>query len=90
MSTTSQSHAMSMNKLCLIIVVSVGAILICPPAKANTVYLSEKKFNEKVDRAHAECANVDLDFSNKFRKQILLLKSLFCRGTIIYHYFFNV
>jgi hypothetical protein len=29
--------------------------------------LPETKFNEKVDRAHAECANIDLDFSSKFR-----------------------
>ena len=58
---------MSMNKLCLMTAVMIGANLIYPPAKANTVYLSETKFNEKVDRAHAECANTDLDFSSEFR-----------------------
>ena len=58
---------MPMNKLCLMIAVMIGAHLIYPPAKANTVYLPETKFNEKVDRAHAECANIDLDFSSKFR-----------------------
>ena len=57
---------MSMNKLCLMTAVMIGANLIYPPAKANTVYLPETKFNEKVDRAHAECANIDLDFSSKF------------------------
>ena len=51
-----------MNKLYLMIVVMLGANLIYPPAKANTVYLPETKFNEKVDRAHAECANIDLNF----------------------------
>ena len=44
----------------------IGANLIYPPAKANTVYLPETKFNEKDDRAHAECANIDLDFLSKF------------------------
>tara|TARA_B100001173_G_C15871039_1_gene497280 strand:+ start:439 stop:669 length:231 start_codon:yes stop_codon:yes gene_type:complete len=58
---------MPMNKLYLIIVMMIGANMIYPPAKANTVYLSETKFNEKVDIAHAECANTDLDFSSKFR-----------------------
>ena len=58
---------MPVNKFCLMIAVMIGANLINPPAKANTIYLPEIKFNEKVDRAHAECANIDLDFSNKFR-----------------------
>ena len=49
------------------IAVMVGANLINPPAKADTIYLPETKFNEKVDRAHAECANIELDFPNKFR-----------------------
>ena len=56
-----------MNKSYLMIVVMIGANLIYPPAKANTVYLPETKFNEKVDRTHAECANIDLDFLSKFR-----------------------
>ena len=56
-----------MNKLFLMTVVMIGANLIFPPSKANIVYLPETKFNEKVDRAHAECASIDLDFSNKFR-----------------------
>jgi hypothetical protein len=62
-----QSHGMPMNKLYLMMAVMIGANLINPPAKADTIYLPEIKFNEKVDRAHAECANIDLDFSNKFR-----------------------
>ena len=53
---------MPMNKLYLMIVVMIGAHLIYPPAKANTVYLPETKFNEKVDRAHAECALSTLIF----------------------------
>ena len=57
-----------MNKSYLMIVVMIGANLIYPPAKANTVYLPETKFDEKVDRTHAECANIDLDLSSKFRK----------------------
>ena len=56
-----------MNKFYLMIVVMIGANLIYPPAKASTVYLPETKFNEKLDRAHAECASIDLDFSSKFR-----------------------
>ena len=56
-----------MNRLYLMIVVMIGAHLIYPPAKANTVYFPETKFNEKVDRAYAEWANIDLDFSSKFR-----------------------
>ena len=62
------SHAMPMNKLFLMIAVMIGANLIYPRAKANTVYLPETKFNEKIDRAHAECANIDLNLSSKFRK----------------------
>ena len=49
------------------VAVMIGANLIYSCAKANTVYLPETKFNEKIDRAHAECASIDLDFSNKFR-----------------------
>ena len=60
-------HGMPMNKFYLMIVVMIGANLFLPPAKANTVYLPETKFNEKVDRAHSECANTDLNFLSKFR-----------------------
>lgn len=62
-----QSNGLPVHKLFLMIAVIIGANCIHSPAKANTVYLSEKKFNEKVDRAHAECANIDLDFSSEFR-----------------------
>ena len=68
-----------MNKLYLMIVGMIGANLIYPPAKANTVYLPETKFNEKVDRAHAECANIDLDFSNKFRSCLNMKAVLFAK-----------
>ena len=67
MGHTGHSHNIQMKKLPLIIVVMIGANWICLPAKANTVYLPETKFNDKLDRAHAECANIDLDFSSKFR-----------------------
>ena len=49
-----QSHGMPMNKLYLMIAVMIGANPINPPAKADTIYLPKIKFNEKVDRAHAE------------------------------------
>ena len=49
------------------IAVMIGANLIYPRAKANTVYLPETKFNEKGDRACARCANIGLIFSSKFR-----------------------
>ena len=55
-----------MKKLHLVIAATIGASLVFPHAKANTIYLPEFKFNEKLDRAHAECANIDLDFSSKF------------------------
>ena len=67
MRQTGQSNCIPVNQLFLIIAVIIGANWIDLPAKANTVYLSEKKFNEKVDKAHAECANIDLDFSSEFR-----------------------
>ena len=31
------------------------------------MYVSEKIFNEKFDKAHAKCANFDLSFSSEFR-----------------------
>ena len=67
MRQTGQSNGIPVNQLFLMIAVIIGANWIDPPAKANTVYLSEKKFNEKIDKAHAECANIDLDFSSEFR-----------------------
>ena len=66
------------------IVVMIGANLFLPPAKANTVYLHETKFNEKVDRAHAECANIDLDFSSKFRNCLnMRLEDTFIDSSIV-------
>ena len=66
MRQTGQNYGIPVDKLFLMISVIIGANWIYPPAKANTVYLSEKKFNERVDRAHAECANIDLDLSSEF------------------------
>ena len=57
---------MQIKKLHLIIAVIIGVIMIYLTAKANTVYFPKFKFNEKLDRAHAECANIDLDFLSKF------------------------
>ena len=51
-----------MNKLYLIIVVSIGSNLMYPPAKTNSVGLSEK-IKSKVGRVLAECANIDMDLS---------------------------
>ena len=67
MGHTGHSHSMQMKKLPLIIVVIIGANWICLPAKANTVYLPETEFNEKIDRAHAQCASIDLNFTSNFR-----------------------
>ena len=53
---------MSMNKLYLIIVVSIGSNLMYPPAKTNPVGFPEK-IKRKVDRVLAECANIDMDLS---------------------------
>lgn len=58
---------MPVNKFCLMIAVMIGANRVNAPARTNTIYLPEIKFNEKVDRTHAECANIDLDFASKFR-----------------------
>ena len=56
---------MSMNKLYLIIVVSIGSNLICPPAKTNPVGLPEK-IKGKVDRVPKVWVKIDIDFSKKF------------------------
>ena len=73
-----------MNKLFLMTAVMIGANLIFPPSKANIVYLPETKFNEKVDRAHAECANIDLDLSSKFRNCLnMRLEGIFIDSTTV-------
>ena len=51
-----------MNKLYLIIVVSIGSNLIYTPAKTVPVGLSEK-IKSKVDRVLVECANIDMELS---------------------------
>ena len=51
-----------MNKLYLIIVVSIGSNLMYPPAKTNPVGLSEN-IKGKVDSVLAECGNIVMDFS---------------------------
>ena len=53
---------MPLNKLYLIIVVSIGSNLMYPPAKTNPVGLTEN-IKGKVDRVLAECGNIVMDFS---------------------------
>ena len=66
MTHTGLSRGMQMKMLYLIIAVTTGANLIYPPANANTLYLPEFNFDEKVDGANAKYVNVDLAFSSKF------------------------
>ena len=51
----------------LLITLALGAHALLITARADAVYVSEKIFNEKIDKAHAKCANVDLSFSSEFR-----------------------
>ena len=44
---------MQIKKLFIIIAVTILANWIYLPVNANTVYLHETKFNDKVDRVHA-------------------------------------
>ena len=48
---------------------SISVLLIAAPAHSSSdkqVFLSMKQFNQTADRAHAFCANIDLDFSEIF------------------------
>jgi hypothetical protein len=64
--------------------VMIGANLIYSPVKANIVYLPETKFNEKLDRAHAYCANIDLDLSGRFRNCLnMKLESTFIDSSTV-------
>ena len=51
----------------LLITLALGTHSLLVTARANDAYVSEKIFNEKFDKAHAKCANVDLNFLNEFR-----------------------
>ena len=51
----------------LLIMLALGAHALLITARADAAYVSEKIFDEKFDKAHAKCANVDLNFSSKFR-----------------------
>ena len=51
----------------LLITLALGAHALLVTAKGDAAYVSEKIFNEKFDKAHAKCANVDLSFSSEFR-----------------------
>ena len=61
---------MSINRLYLIIVVTIGADLIYSPLRLIQ-FVCLTKINGKVDRVLAECANIDLDFSRKFRNCLI-------------------
>ena len=51
----------------LLITMVLGTHALLLTTKADAAYVSEKVFNEKYDKAHAKCANVDLNFLNEFR-----------------------
>ena len=51
----------------LLIALALGAHALLATSRAHTAYVSERIFNEKFDKAHAKCANVDLNFLNEFR-----------------------
>ena len=51
----------------LLITLALGAHSLLDTTKADAAYVSEKVFNETYDKAHAKCANVDLNFLNEFR-----------------------
>ena len=51
----------------LLIMLALGAHELLVTARSDAAYVSEKIFNEKFDKAHAKCANVDLSFSSEFR-----------------------
>ena len=51
----------------LLITLALGAHALLVTARADAAYVSEKMFNEKFDKAHAKCANIDLSFSSEFR-----------------------
>ena len=51
----------------LLITLVLGAHALFVTARTDAAYVSEKRFNEKYDKAHAKCANVDLSFSSEFR-----------------------
>ena len=60
---------MNCKPLLLIMLLSTSALLNIERAlsgERKETYLSEKDFNQTLDKAHAACANIDLDFSKAF------------------------
>ena len=51
----------------LLITLVLGAHSLLDTTKADAAYVSERVFNETFDKAHAKCANIDLNFLNEFR-----------------------
>ena len=51
----------------LLITLALGSHALLVTAKGDAAYVSEIIFNEKFDKAHTKCANVNLSFSSEFR-----------------------
>ena len=48
-----------------ILLVLIATVPVCA-ADQKEIYLSMKEFDQAIDSAHSECANVDLEFSQGF------------------------
>lgn len=60
-----QSVRQFMRSILWILPVLIATVPVCA-ADQKEIYLSMKEFDQIIDRAHSECANVDLDFSQGF------------------------
>ena len=54
-----------MRSILWILSVLIATVPICA-ADNKEIYLSMKEFDQTIDRAHSECANVDLELSQDF------------------------
>ena len=54
-----------MRSILWILPVLIVTVPICA-ADSKEIYLSMKEFDQTIDRAHSECANVDLELSQDF------------------------
>ena len=60
-----QSHIMLLKTILL----ALPLILTTPPmvvSQEREIYLSMQQFDRTIDHVHAQCASVDLEFSQKF------------------------
>ena len=55
-----------MRSILWILPVLMATVLPVCAADQKGIYLSMKEFDQTIDRAHSECANVDLEFSQGF------------------------